>query len=188
MQIADTRIPIAQGHAPIVVISNLTYVLAALAVVTWTGLLGWAVAFALVVQAIGSMLFHATRSSAQWAQLLDAIGIQWVLAALLAASITAYFDAVLWFWTGIAVVTLWPLWWLFAHRVERIPASILQGLWILFVIVHLEGWLVGAGFVAAMAAAGWLQWTGRTHGWRHALWHLITASVQCAAALILLGG
>lgn len=188
MRIADTSFPIARGHAPITVVSNVVYILAALGVVALRPSLGgFAIAFALTIQALGSMLFHATRKRARWAQLLDAVGIQWVLAGLLAASVSSFFGEPAWFTTGIAVIILWPAWWLFAHKVNRNGAIALQALWLLYVITVQAGWWTGGAFISALAAAIYLQITGRVHGWRHALWHLITSGIQAGAALILLG-
>jgi len=182
LRIADEHIPLA--HSPAAVLSNLFYVGAALVLAAVYGPAVVPVSFALVVQAYGSMLFHGTTEEARWAQMIDAVGIQMVMSALLCLTAHAVF--------GVAallayapLVAVWPAWWLFAHHTDRNDFIAGQGAVVLIVLtLEVPLWAVG-GLAALAGGAVAVQRLFPVHSGGHALWHGLSAAAQALSVVLL---
>ena len=180
MRIANKQIPIASGHTLDSVVSNAIYLVAALgltAALTWPVL---PVALPLAALATGSALFHATEGDAIWAQQMDAILIQWTMAALVALSVAAVTGWPVWA-VSAPLPAVWALWWLYGHLVHRNPAVVLQGVLVLAALLYVASlWTAATAGVLILAAVAVQEGSG-THSVAHAVWHVLAAGAICVA-------
>jgi hypothetical protein len=184
MTIGNADIPLA--HPAEAVLTNAVYILAALGLAIAFGGVALPVSLALIMQAIGSTLFHGTSDGARWAQLLDAVGIQWVMTALLALGVAQVGG-----WppvaTYAALLVLWPLVWAYIHRVPRIPLIAVESV-VLLILVGITGGGGGAVFLGVLTGvAVALQRLRPTHSLGHSMWHLLSAGAQTLAVVLLIG-
>jgi len=191
MRIADTQIPIA--HDPAEVVSNGVYWLAAVVVCLaagWTqdfstSVLAGLTALALVMQGTGSMLFHGTPDSEHWGQVIDAVGIQWVMSSLVALSLHATLRVSVWALVP-AVLLAWALWWTQADHVSRLASIIVQALFVLTCVWVVAGWIGFLAIGGTISFAFAIQRLTPVHSRAHALWHVLSAVAQTGAAWVLL--
>lgn len=184
MRIGDADIPLA--HTGESVVSNAAYVFGAVGVASVFGWSSVPVSLALIVQAFGSTLFHATRDRSRWAQMLDATGIQWVMTALLALGVAKVYGFPL-VATYAALALLWPLLWLYIHWLPRVLMIALESV----VLLYFVGVVAGVSEVIFLAAltggAVALQRLRPTHSLGHTMWHLLSAGAQVLAVAFLIG-
>jgi len=179
MRIANKSIPIATGHEIESVVSNAVYLLSALGMTAVLGFSVVPVTLPLAFLATGSALFHATHDSQIWAQLLDAIPIQWTMSGLVGLSAHAAFSVPVWA-VGIGLVPVWAAWWLWGHKVRRNPAVAVQGVLVLLALVYVGQYVEAGASFALISAALAVQVNAPTHGLLHSLWHLLA----CAAIAV----
>jgi hypothetical protein len=190
MRIADTDIPLA--HDPAEVVSNAVYWIAAVVVCLaagWTQTLSTSVlagltALALVMQGTGSMLFHGTSDSEHWGQVIDAVGIQWVMTTLLGLSANALGAPVE--YVAPAVLAVWVWWWLQADHVSRITSIIVQAVAIIIAIAVAAGLRPAAFTLLLIGGAFGIQRYTPTHSAGHAVWHVLSAAAQTFAAIFMM--
>lgn len=191
MRIADTHIPIA--HDPAEVVSNGVYWVAAVAVCV---LAGWSqnapqaalsglTAFALVMQGTGSMLFHATVEGEHWGQVIDAVGIQWVMSSLVALSLYATLGVSVWALVP-TVLAAWVAWWTQADHISRLASIIVQAVFVLICVWVVAGALICAAITVTIGSAFAIQQLSPVHSLAHSLWHLLSAIAQASAVWVLL--
>lgn len=176
MRIANAKIPIQNG--PHSVLSNAGYILVALGLTAGYGLIAFPVAIGLIDQAYASILFHATGDEARWAQLMDSVGIQWVMSALLAFAL--FKSGLLPLWLVYPLLPpVWAAWWLWADHVpSRVVAIGVQVIAILILAITMASWWEIGILVVLFGAAVWLWRSDSTHSFAHAWWHIYTAAAQ----------
>lgn len=200
MRIANTEVPLAHGTAE--VLSNVVYWIAAVAVAVaagvayghaavgpWTVALGAQLAVGLIVQATGSMAFHATPPSERWGHVMDGVGIQWAMSALVALGMRAALPVPAWL-LAPGVLVAWAAWWTQADHVSRVLWIGIQiGVSILLLGLSVS-WPLAGAVVLVVAGAVTVQRLSRVHSLAHAWgWHVPTGLTQGAAgALFLLLG
>lgn len=182
MRIANTRIPLQHGTPS--VLSNLAYFLVALGLMAGYGLIAFPVAVGLVVQALGSILYHATDDDAKWAQLMDAVGIQWAMSAIVAFAL--FKGGLLPLWVVYPLLPpVWAAWWLWADHVpSRVVAIGVQVAVVLGVAAAVASWWEILILVGVFGGAVWLWWSDSTHSFAHSWWHIYTAAAQGMAVWI----
>ena len=190
MKIATIDIP--DAHGAIAVVSNAIYWVAAVLVALVAGytqsapVMGLAglVSYALAQQCAGSIAFHMTPDSELWAQVADAVSIQWVLAAMWGLGVYALLQSLSW---GIALLVLaaWVLWWREANHVRRNVAVGLQILVILGLMVPTVGWGWAGLCLALIVAAVAIQLNSGTHSVWHAAWHILAGIAQALTSSLL---
>ena len=190
MKIGEIDIPEQQTvHS---VVTNAVYWVASVLIAAaggWTQepaamLMSALVAYALCQQCTGSIAFHFTADDQIWAQLLDAVSIQWVMAALVALSVHSAFDVTPWVLVP-CVLGAWAFWWYAGDEVRRNPAVAVQVL----VVVGLMGLSVGWGwaltcFFLIVLAVG-VQLRTSTHSVWHSLWHILAGAGQALSGSLL---
>jgi len=179
MRIANKTIPIAPGHEIESVVSNAVYLLTALGKTAVLGPAVLPVTLPMAFLATGSALFHATDDSQIWAQLLDAIPIQWVMSGLVVLSVAAVTGWPLWA-VSVPLPAVWSAWWLWGHKVRRNPAVAVQGALVLLALVYTGQYVEAGASFALISAALAVQVNAPTHGLLHSAWHVLA----CAAIAV----
>ena len=188
MTIAGRDIPLPNGALPVT--SNLGYWLVAVVVAmmgAWGGkpIMGGLASLGLIVQGAGSMLYHGTGPDQRWAQLFDAVGIQWALTALIGAGLSQIFP-----WATSLVVPLvlasWVLAWMSIDNVSRIPLIIGEAVALVLMVGFLVGWPLAAFIGVLLGAAFGIQQYSDPHSLGHVAWHFFSAFAQFIGARALL--
>lgn len=186
MRIANAEIPIAEGQTPESVFSNLIYLFLSLTLSSTFGWTALPLSAPLAALAFGSSLFHATGKSEKWAQLMDAVPIQWCMAGLLSLSLAALTSVPVWL-ASVPLPPIYVLWWEYAHLFPRNPAIAVQGIGVL-VCLFLHSGIWPAVLVASLIGGAFaLHMTGGTHSVKHAGWHLLSGlAIAIGAAFLLI--
>ena len=181
MRIANRSIPIAQGHEVESVVSNLVYLLTALGKTAVLGLTVLPVTLPLAFLATGSALFHATKDTEIWAQLLDAIPIQWTMSGLVALGAANALTLPIWA-VSVPLPAVWAAWWLWGHKVRRNPAIAVQGLVVFAALLYIGQYVEAAASAVLIAAALGIHRSAATHGLWHSWWHVLACAAIAVAA------
>ena len=152
MQIANRIIPIAEGHTLSSILTNGVYNVLGVALAAVSGWAVAPVAVAFNVQGFASTLFHATPDKTHvWAQVLDGVSIQWVLALMLGLSVATLGVPLLLAYLATTPALVW--WWHRAHTVRRNRWVIIQGALVLGVMAVACVWWQTLLALALIAAA-----------------------------------
>ena len=158
--------------------SNVSYLLAGLAVVWASGgrFSAAVLALALVSLGLGSALYHGLKTP--WAVQMDRAGMYAVFAALAIYALAPVHPAIGWVMLGGAVAAAVGFAWVR-------PGDLNERMGLLLLVVSLRGFLLGsplyAGLALLMFAAAFTAWTldknrpPKLGPWGHAIWHVGTA-------------
>lgn len=177
MTVGNEELPLPHGFLPVA--SNFVYWVLAAFVPMMGGppIISAMISIALVLQGAASMTYHATVDKKKWAQLLDAVGIQWVQTALIGAGVVGLLP-----WANALVIPIvlaaWVLAWMFINRVPRIPLIVAQAVVLVVMVGFLESWGLAAFLFVLISAAFGIQQYTDSHSSGHAMWHLFSCFAQ----------
>lgn len=188
MTVANEEIPLPHGALPVT--SNFIYWVVAVTVAmmgsaSGNPVIGGLASLALIMQGTASMIYHGTTDTQEWAQLLDAVGIQWVVWALLGAGLIQ-----IWPWSSLLVVPIviaaWVLSWMMIDRIPRIPLIAVQAAVLVVMVGVLVGWPLALFLGLLIGAAFSIQQRTDSHSLGHTAWHLFSGLAQFIGARALL--
>jgi len=116
---------------------------------------------------------------------LDAVGIQWVMSVLIALGLRSAAGVPVWALVPLVLVA-WALWWTQANHVSRLASIIVQAVLVLGAVWVVAQWWVALAVLLTILSAFAIQRLTPVHSLGHATWHLLSATAQAGAALVLI--